>query len=502
MSGSHKYSGGKRSLRTRLLINLSVFMAIIFSALWFVVAARTQKALYSALDEAVLARAESVAALLSYDPASGLLRMEKNERLMYEFRADEDDAFFQIRDASNGRICFLAPSMKSKEFRSEAMNKIARKKSKKKIYWNDVFGKENVRCLRWLTSPQKRQIPTGAPIFLFGECQLASSASLEIIVGIERENVDRNFQRIMAYSAGAFSLTFILVLFLTNLLLSYSLRSLSRLSKELNQIDKISSAISISEGDDRETRRVASAINALLERLAQSVEWERRMTSNVAHELRTPLAALRSTLEVALSRKRSEGEYQEAMQDSLSLVCQMQRLVENLLNLARLESEQSPIILESLNLTQMVKECLTGFQLQAQSKNIFIDLRTEDEARLSIDKDKLRVILNNILDNAVEYTPSGGNILIQTRYKIENAAAEILVENSGDPLSDEELNNIFKRFHRQDTSRAAGVHFGIGLNLVHSLCDLLNIQISASSRPGVALSLYLNIPQMNSEKSP
>lgn len=479
----------------KLLGRMSLLMLVIFSALWIVVAERTQKALYSALDEAVLARAESVAALLSYDAASGMLRLEKNERLMYEFRADEDDAFFQVRDASNGRICFLSPSLRGKAFQSEEIKKHAGKKSKKRVYWNDVFGGDNVRCLRWLTSPQKRDISTSATIPFGAECPVALPPSLEIIVGIEREDVDRSYQKIVAYSGGAFFLTFILVLLLTDLLLSYSLRSLIRLSKELDQIEKLSSSVSISAGGDRETRCVATAVNALLARLAQSLEWERRMTANVAHELRTPLSALRSTMEVALSRVRTEGEYREAMDDSLGLVCQMQRLVENLLNLARIESGQAQIVREEVNLAQQIRDCWKMFESRAAEKQIAIDLQVDEKATASTDREKMRVILNNLLDNAVEYTPSNGRIGIRVRQEAGDSSCEIIVENSGNPLTSEDLQNIFKRFHRQDKAREAGVHFGIGLNLVHSLCDLLDIQILATSRPEIALSLFLILKQ-------
>ncbi|MCX6999194.1 MAG: HAMP domain-containing sensor histidine kinase [Candidatus Sumerlaeota bacterium] len=490
-----------RSVRTMILVRLSLFLALVFSALWVIVAERSHKALYTALDEAVMARAQGLASLLSFDMQSGILSLEQNERFLAEFSENEDEAFFQIRGLKDGRVYFLSPSLKGRPFNSARLGKYE-KKEKKHIAWNDVCRRENVRCLRWLIRPEVVKSGTSAvspPVRIFkseivSPAQRDGAPPLEILLCVEREKVDRSYSEILGYTGGAFFLILFLVLGATNLLLKYSLRSLTRLSHEVDQIQSLPHTTPLSRWGDRETDIVAAAVNSLLERLAKSVEWERQMTASLAHELRTPLAALRSVLEVSLMRERGVGEYRETAEESLALVSQMQLMIENLLQLARLESGQVKIEYEALNLTDLIRECWALFHVRAGEKSIRIDSGPEEDLNVVSDRGKLRIVLNNIFDNAVEYTQERGTIYIGARPLSDGSRCEVIVENSGEPLSEEELENIFKRFYRRDEAREGGHHWGVGLSLVRSIAGLLGMQIEATSRQGIALSLKLSIP--------
>jgi len=490
-----------RSVRTMILVRLSLFLALVFSALWVIVAERSHKALYNALDEAVMARAQGLASLLSFDMQSGILSLEQNERFLTEFSEDEEGAFFQIRGLKDGRVYFLSPSLKGRPFNTARLGKYE-KVEKKHITWNDVCRGENVRCLRWLIKPDVVKTgtsPASNPVRVFKSeivslAQRNGAPPLEILLCVEREKVDRSYSEILGYTGGAFFLILFLVLGATNLLLKYSLRSLTRLSHEVDQIQSLPHTTPLSRWGDRETDIVAAAVNGLLERLAKSVEWERQMTASLAHELRTPLAALRSVLEVSLMRERGVGEYHETVEESLALVSQMQLMIENLLQLARLESGQVKIEYEALNLTDLIRECWALFHVRAGEKSIRIDSGPEEDLNVVSDRGKLRIVLNNIFDNAVEYTQKGGTIYIGARPLSDGSGCEVIVENSGEPLSEEELENIFKRFYRRDEAREGGHHWGVGLSLVRSIAGLLGMQIEATSRQGIALSLKLSIP--------
>jgi signal transduction histidine kinase len=493
-----------RSVRTMILVRISLFLALVFSALWVIVAERSHKALYTALDEAVMARAQGLASLLSFDMQSGILSLEQNERFLAEFSENEDEAFFQIRGLKDGRVYFLSPSLKGRPFNSARLGKYE-KEEKKHITWNDVCQGQNegqnVRCLRWLIRPEVVKSGTFAvspPVRVFkseviSPAQRNGAPPLEILLCVEREKVDRSYSEILGYTGGAFFLILFLVLGATNLLLKYSLRSLTRLSHEVDQIQSLPHTTPLSRWGDRETDIVAAAVNSLLERLAKSVEWERQMTASLAHELRTPLAALRSVLEVSLMRERGVGEYRETAEESLALVSQMQMMIENLLQLARLESGQVKIEYEALNLTDLIRECWALFHVRAGEKSIRIDSGPEEDLNVVSDRGKLRIVLNNIFDNAVEYTQEGGTIYIVARPLSDGSRCEVIVENSGEPLSEKELENIFKRFYRRDEAREGGRHWGVGLSLVRSIAGLLGMQIEATSRQGIALSLKLSI---------
>ena len=241
-----------------------------------------------------------------------------------------------------------------------------------------------------------------------------------------------------------------------------------------------------------ELRPAVEKINELLSRIEDSFARERSFSIAISHELRTPLAGLRTLLEVASLRQRSPAEYQSVLEQAEVIVRQMGALSENLLLLSRVEARQIEINSQDVPLRDLVAECLGPYSERAQLRRVEIQNLVPTGARATTDREKLRIVVNNLVANAVEYTTSGGTVQIRS-----DAGRGSLLEvwDSGPPIPDEALERVFDRFFRLDSSRASsGNHFGIGLALARGLCSTLTLGLMAENLPDGSLAFRITCP--------
>jgi two-component system heavy metal sensor histidine kinase CusS len=222
---------------------------------------------------------------------------------------------------------------------------------------------------------------------------------------------------------------------------------------------------------------VVQKLNNLLDRLKISFERERCFTSDVAHELRTPLAGIRSTLEVALSRQRDWPACQEAMTDCLSIAGKMQELVDKLLALARLDTNQITLTQDTFSIAQLIENCWKPFAETARKRNITFENQVPKELLCRTDKEYLAMALTNLLENAADYANTGGRIWFESRVSQQHIT--LTLANTGCNLSSEQAGKVFDRFWRADSSRSdTGVHCGLGLALVQRIATALGGSIA------------------------
>ncbi len=242
-----------------------------------------------------------------------------------------------------------------------------------------------------------------------------------------------------------------------------------------------------------EVVQVKNRLNELLSRLEASFNRERQFNADVAHELRTPLAGLRSTIEVTLTRTRDEDEYKSALSDCHAIVDNMQTMVNNLMMLARLDAQQISFQAEQVQLAELVNSCWRPFSDRALERKISFDNVIESEITCESDSHNLSIVISNILDNAVEYADEGGQIRTTAR-RIDDSV-EVAVSNTGCQLSGEQVSQIFDCFWRGDQSRSeTGMHCGLGLALVQRLIRALGGQATAELQPGGIFVVRLILP--------
>lgn len=216
----------------------------------------------------------------------------------------------------------------------------------------------------------------------------------------------------------------------------------------------------------REVVPLIRAINVLLARIRDALLYERRFTADAAHELRTPLAALRAHAQV-LQGARSADEAQEAAHDIIVGVDRSRRMLDQLLALARVDQTGAVRASSIIDLTQLVTQQQLEHQVAAEQNKVTIELSVSP-AQVLGDPDELHILLRNLVDNALRYTPAGGRVRIGCGMQDEQPF--LSVHDSGVGIPEAERGRVFERFYRinrVETAHAFGS--GLGLSIVKRL---------------------------------
>jgi two-component system sensor histidine kinase QseC len=272
------------------------------------------------------------------------------------------------------------------------------------------------------------------------------------------------------------------------------LRPLHSIASEIAAIREDDLAIRIGTASvPAEILPIKNRLNDLLSRLEGAFKRERRFTADVAHELRNPLAGIRSTIEVNLTCTRDITEYQSAFSECLEIVENMQTMVNNLLLLARLDAQQISFQGEQVRLAELVDSCWRPLSGKATDHKITFDNRIHPEITCETDRQNLSIILSNVLENAVEYANEGGQIRATSRQG--EGSVEITVSNPGCQLNNEQASKVFDCFWRGDSSRKdAGVHCGLGLALVERIIKALGGSATVEVENGGIFKIHLILP--------
>jgi signal transduction histidine kinase len=242
----------------------------------------------------------------------------------------------------------------------------------------------------------------------------------------------------------------------------------------------------------REIAPIRDRLNDLLSRLQASFQRERRFTADVAHELRTPLAGLRSTIEVTLMRARASQEYQAVLSDCLGIVQNMQAMVNNLLMLARLDTRQMTFRRDRIRLADLVDAGWRPFAERVRQRQITFESTIGDDLTCLCDPDTLSMVVSNLLANASEYTNDGGRIWAAAHSA--DGHVELTISNTGCSLTQEQIAQVFNCFWRGDSSRKdAGIHCGLGLALVQRLMTALGGSATAELQPGGVFAVRISL---------
>ena len=299
---------------------------------------------------------------------------------------------------------------------------------------------------------------------------------LEVVVG--QNDLTRNdlAREVAWHNLQPFLFGTPLLAFAALLAISFGLRPLRKLAQELNmrspeRLDPIHL-----DDTPKEIQPVLDALGQLLTRIAGTLENERRFTSDAAHELRTPLAALRAQVQAAMLTNEP-AERLESLHKALQGMDRMSHLVGQLLTLARLDDLSASTHLEPVDLAAVARECCAELGPEALAKKIELELNGEYTAPISGSPDLLRVLVRNLLDNAIRYTPEGGHVVVSIQ-ALKNSAHQLDVCDSGPGVPDEQLAQLGQRFSRFSPTLAEGV--GLGLSIVLRIAEIHRARIAFS----------------------
>ena len=266
-------------------------------------------------------------------------------------------------------------------------------------------------------------------------------------------------------------------------------------------VENLSSRLDITNPRD-ELGSLATTINELLNRLEHSFKEQQRFIADASHELRTPLAVLRGETEVSLSKRRTMEEYQQSLALIKEEAERLTRIVEDLFVLARQPLEGSPTLLkQSLSLNDVVSDCARAAQVLADRKGVTLATQTASEpVFLDGDEDLLKRMVLNLLDNAVKFTTSGGQVSITlVRH---NGHAQITVADTGIGIPDVAQPYVFDRFYRVDKARSRQTGgAGLGLSIVSWIVAVHDGKITMNSTAGEGTKFVVELPARTQEVS-
>lgn len=292
----------------------------------------------------------------------------------------------------------------------------------------------------------------------------------------------------------AFPLVLLILFFVTRSIAGKSIAPIDEVISTANQIhrEQLDQRIPLPSHKD-ELHRLASTINDLLDRIQNALQLEKRFTSDASHELRTPVAALKGTLEVMARKPRSTDYYQEKAAYCLNEVNRMSRLIDQMLLLTRYDGSTNGLSFTDVPLIQQIELVLDRLHRDIAENEMHVTISGKKDALVRVDPSMLEILLSNIISNAVKYSDQGSSIKIEISNS--NYTVSCLIQDHGIGMSQDEIGKVFDRFYRADDSRSnqtSGV--GLGLSIVKRLADLQDIDINVESIPDEGTRFVMTFP--------
>jgi signal transduction histidine kinase len=298
---------------------------------------------------------------------------------------------------------------------------------------------------------------------------------VNILIGKSRGDIDRTLGLLL----GGITVSGLIAALASTLLIRFALQSGL---KPLETVGEQASRIDAGSLQQRfpvdalpgELVPIAGRLNDLLDRMEESFERERRFSADLAHELRTPVAELKSMAEVAI--KWPEQATPDNYQDVQDISDRMQAMIENLLMLARLENDRAKITSEPVRLRDLTESNWKPFAVKAADRQLSLNLSVGNDDSLETDPKLLGIIVTNLLSNAADYAPDNSAI------KVNGTDSDIVfsVSNPAPDLKSGDLDHLFERLWRKDSSRSDDSHSGLGLALAKSCSDVLRLELTAN----------------------
>jgi two-component system heavy metal sensor histidine kinase CusS len=312
-------------------------------------------------------------------------------------------------------------------------------------------------------------------------------------VALDRSEEERLLEEYRRMLFGVQAIGLILSIFLGYGIARRGMRPLAEMTEVLRKIrvPHLQPRVA-AEGWPSELTSLALTFDEMMNHLEESFGRITRFSSDLAHELRTPLNSLRGEAEVALSRERTESEYRRVIESSLEEYERLSHVIDSLLFLARAENTDMVGVYSNFNARTEADAVLQFYEALAEEKGV--SLVCQGDATLTADPDLFRRALSNLISNALQYTPSGGEIIL-TILQMSDGSVNVNVSDTGEGIEQEHLPRVFERFYRSDNARSLHPDgSGLGLAIVKSIMDIHGGRVSIQSELGVGTTTTLYFP--------
>ena len=287
--------------------------------------------------------------------------------------------------------------------------------------------------------------------------------------------------------------------FLLIFAVGWGARSLRRISRPLDELVDASNkvaegdySIRVEERGPPEIYSLMRGFNSMAERLQANDRQRRKMFADVSHELRTPITVIQGNVEGILDGLYPADE--ERLKSIMEETQVLSRLVDDLRTLALAESGALQLRLEPVDLPELIRDAVAGFESQAKEKAIRLDLSLAEIGEVSIDPQRVREVLMNLISNALRYTPRGGvvNVGITESTSSPQKNTVVFVEDNGPGIESNDLPHVFERFYKSSDSGG----MGLGLSIAKYLVEAHGGKIWAESAVGKGTKISFAIPAL------
>ncbi|HEV3025044.1 MAG TPA: HAMP domain-containing sensor histidine kinase [Pirellulales bacterium] len=242
-----------------------------------------------------------------------------------------------------------------------------------------------------------------------------------------------------------------------------------------------------------ELEPIVTTVERLLLRVREELERQRQLTADVAHDLRSPVAGVRTLLDVCLGRERSTSECVRAMEKARAALRQLSRLLDDVLTLSRLDANVDEPLMARVSLDEVLGAAVAAVRPLAAARQVSIETDAPAQRELWTDRGMLTKIVSNLLGNAVEHSPAGETVRLGAA--IDRRVLELSVADRGPGVAVELRERIFDRFVRADGARAGGDgHHGLGLPIAAGLARLLNGEVVLDGRYAPGSQFVVRVP--------
>jgi heavy metal sensor kinase len=296
--------------------------------------------------------------------------------------------------------------------------------------------------------------------------------------------IDEGLRRLRSYFFAGVPLILLLASIGGYFLARKSLSPIALMNRQTQKItaENLSARLDVMNDRD-ELGSLAVTINDLLARLENSFKEQQRFVADASHELRTPLAVLRGETEVALSQPRSSDDYIASLALIKDEAERLSRIVEDLFILARQPLDRPKVARQPVKLDRIVEECGRAARVLAAQKNLQLTVATKAGVSLQGDDELLQRMILNLLDNAIKYTPAGGEVSI--KLTANNGDAQITVRDNGIGIPAKDQPQVFDRFYRVDKARSRAMGgAGLGLSITRWVAEIHGGRVSVESDAG------------------
>lgn len=291
-----------------------------------------------------------------------------------------------------------------------------------------------------------------------------------------------------------FPLILVLLFFIARLIAGRSIKPVTLITETSRRIttDNLKDRIILPQNKD-ELYVLSKTINDLLDRIENVVEREKQFTSDASHELRTPLTVLKGTLEVLVRKPRTQAEYEEKINFSISEVNRLNNLVDQLLLLARFENHKQSLRIEKIYLNAIILDVITLYSNKINDKKMEFLYDFAKDYFIKSDNYLVSIIISNVISNAIKYSSQNSKVSINLSKKGSKTICSI--SDNGIGIATEDLDKIFNPFYRSDATNHPDIKgSGLGLSIVKRISQLLHATIEVNSivNQGTTIVLTFN----------